>query len=218
MKETPRVFDQLARDYDHWYEKPFGRSVYALELSALRRVCRDFRRGLEVGVGTGRFALPLGIPYGADPSLEMLRLARKRGLTVVQAAGENLPFVTGGFDLVLLMVTLCFVDSPEAVLREAHRVLGPGGRLVLGLILRESPWAAFYQEKGRRGHPLYQRAHFYSLPELRELLSRTGFKEKRILSTLFEPPQTERPITNQEIREGFHPQAGFFILLALKSS
>jgi len=210
------IFDQLAERYDRWYEEPFGASAYQLELKALKRFVRDFQRGLEVGVGTGRFAVPLKISYGVDPSYAMLRKAYQRGVRAVQARGEELPFCSQSFDLALLMVTLCFVDRPVEVLREVARVLRPQGRLVLGLILKESPWARYYEEKGRRGHPLYRMAHFYSSDELSGMLSQAGFSIREWATTLFEPPQTEKPITNYEIREGFYPEGGFFILLALK--
>ncbi|MBX6423886.1 class I SAM-dependent methyltransferase [Thermosulfurimonas sp. F29] len=216
MNPSWEIFDQLAERYDRWYEEPFGASAYALELDVLKKLVKNFHRGLEIGVGTGRFAAPLGISCGIDPSYSMLKIALKRGITAVQARGEDLPFSTHTFDLVLLMVTLCFVDRPEDVLREVARVLRPGGRLVLGLILKESPWARFYEEKGRNGHPIYRRARFYSFVELSKMLSETGFVIGKILSTLFEPPQTERPVSNQEVKTGFYPGAGFFVLSARK--
>jgi len=51
--------------YDRWYER--HPAAYAAELAALRALRPSFRRGLEVGVGTGRFAAPLGVAFGVRP-------------------------------------------------------------------------------------------------------------------------------------------------------
>ena len=78
---------------------------------------------LEVGVGTGRFAQALGIEYGVDISSGVLKFAKKREITVVKGAGEELPFKDKVFGGVFLIVTLCFVDAPLKVLKESARVL-----------------------------------------------------------------------------------------------
>ena len=44
--------------------------------------------GIEIGVGTGRFAVPLGIRWGMDPSIRMVKMAKARGLQVVAARAE----------------------------------------------------------------------------------------------------------------------------------
>jgi SAM-dependent methyltransferase len=58
------------------------------------------------------------------------------------------------FDLVLMLVSVCFFEKPLRAFKEAHRVLKNDGYLVLGLVLSDSPWADFYKEKARRGHPI----------------------------------------------------------------
>ena len=55
--------------------------------------------GLEVGVGTGRFAAPLGIHIGLEPSPAMAKLARARGVEVHSGVGENLPYEDDRFNL-----------------------------------------------------------------------------------------------------------------------
>jgi len=210
-----KVFDELAKEYDLWYERPFGRSVFLLELRCLRETVGSFRRGLEIGVGTGRFASALGIKFGVDPSLEMLRIARERGVIGVQGVGESLPFKEGSFDLVLSVLSLCFVRYPIRVLREARRVLVPEGRLILGLLLRESPWAEFYIEKARKGHPIYREANFHSFLEVKGMLEEAGFQIKGIRSTLLEEPQDREPIRSHRIVEGYVPEAGFTCLLSV---
>ncbi|MGB3944604.1 MAG: methyltransferase domain-containing protein, partial [Methanothrix sp.] len=66
-----------------------------------------------MGVGTGRFAAPLGISVGLDPSLPMMEVARKRGVLCVRGVAERLPFRDGAFDL-LLMVTDDFLLRDKA--------------------------------------------------------------------------------------------------------
>jgi ubiquinone/menaquinone biosynthesis C-methylase UbiE len=75
-----KIFDQYAKNYDQWYERPFGSSVFGLEVACLKRVIRPFSLSLEVGVGSGRFAQALGIQYGLDPSMELLKFARQRDI------------------------------------------------------------------------------------------------------------------------------------------
>lgn len=209
-------FDVWAFRYDEWYDRPFGRSAYIAEVACLQRLKPMFRRGLEVGVGTGRFASVLGVAFGLDPSQVELRIAQARGVQPVQGVGEALPFLAESFDLVLIVVTLCFVEDPIRVLSESVRVLTPGGHVLLGLILRDSPWAEFYQTKARQGHPIYRLAWFYSFEQVVSWLEAAGLQVDGVASTLFEPPQDIEPIRNLEVRDGFWPVAGFTCIRAGK--
>ena len=101
---------------------------------------------LDAGTGTGRM-LELLAPHikrgiGIDASPDMLAIARDR---LGQAGAFNcqvrrgdvyrLPFADGdvrsGFDAVLFHQVLHFLDDPQAALREAVRVLAPGGRILI---------------------------------------------------------------------------------------
>ena len=211
------VFDRLARRYDLWYEKPFGKSASYLEKDCLKRLLlKGSFKGLEVGVGTGRFACALGFDFGIDPSYGMLRIAKERGILCVQGLGESLPFKDETFNAVLLVVTICFVKDPEAVIRESVRVLKDRGALVVGFIPEESPWADFYKQKAEGGHPIYKHARFYPFKDVVEMLEEAGLKVDRILTTLIESPQEEVPLSNEEIREGFDPEGGFVCLRGIK--
>jgi len=169
------LFDTLALAYDAWFEQQ-GKLIFAIEVKAFQEVLPLLAKPwLEVGVGSGRFAQALGIKTGVDPSVKLLEIARKRGITGLLARGEEECFDEETFGTVFLIVTLCFVDSPMAVLSEVHRVLKPGGRIVLGLVLRESPWGRFYLAKKEEGHRFYRYATFYSYEEVAGLLKHTGF-------------------------------------------
>jgi ubiquinone/menaquinone biosynthesis C-methylase UbiE len=76
------VFKARALDYDAWCLR--HPSLYESELLAAARL--DCSGGVEVGVGTGRFAAPLGLRAGVDPAREMLRLA-PRELDLVEGVG-----------------------------------------------------------------------------------------------------------------------------------
>ncbi len=208
------IFDSYYQRYDEWFEKPFGKSAYELEIQCLKKIIGSFDRGLEIGVGTGRFAQKLNVKYGIDISLNMLKIAKNRDIVVLKSKGENLPFKDKVFDLVLIVVSLCFIKEPFLVLKESYRVLKDNGKLVLGLILWDSPWAQFY--KSKKEHPLYQKAFFYSYYEICAMLELSKFKINKVLTTLFEEPQDEEPIKNFEIKEGFHKEGGFVCICSSK--
>ncbi len=210
------VFNELVKEYDSWYEKPFGRSAYELELDCIRKLSRIPKRSLEVGVGTGRFASALGIRFGLDPAIEMLKLAKKRGVKVVAGVGEDMPFKGESFELVVSVVSICFVSEPQRVVGEVGRILVPGGRFLIGGVLADSPWADFYREKARRGHPIYKFARFHSYGELKEMLLREGFELRAVASTLMEAPQDKNPVRDKRVEKGFIKEAGFTCLLAEK--
>ena len=209
-------FERLAERYDAWFDEPEGRLIFASELAALRQLSRGLPRPwLEIGVGSGRFAQALGIDVGIDPSRRLLELARARGLKVILGRGEALPFSASSFGAVFLIVTICFVQDPLPVLKEAARVLKGGGSLVLGLVPRESVWGRHYLDQGRRGHPFYSLARFYTPGEIEGLLSQAGFRLRRCLSTLYQQPGEVTKVESP--REGCDPRAGFLAILAGKT-
>jgi len=207
-------FDSLASAYDAWFREK-GKLIFAIEVNAFKEVLPSLPKPwLEIGVGSGRFAQALGIETGIDPSAKLLEIAKGRVITVFQARGEEQSFNRETFGAVFLIVTLCFVDSPLAVLQEAHRILKPEGRIVLGLVLKESPWGKFYQIKKQEGHRFYKHATFYSYQEVERLLTDSGFAIEKIISTLFQKPGEVKEMEVQ--KDGFSTFASFTVIIAGK--
>ena len=209
-------FSTYAPRYDAWYETPMGRVLLATELACLRPLLHPFPRPyLEVGVGSGRFAEALGIEYGVDPSAGALEGSARRRIRVVLGVGESLPFADARFGAVLLAFTLCFVRDPSMVIREIHRVLSPGGGVILGVLLKGTPWADFYAERGRQGDPFFSTAHFYSREEVETVLRRGSLYVMASRSALFQPPGREAYREEKPVA-GCVPGAGFVAFAAVK--
>ena len=208
------LFDNLALAYDAWFEGE-GKLPFAIETRAFQEVLPFLPKPwLEVGVGSGRFAKALGIETGVDPSIKLVEMARKRGVTALLGRGEEQLFDKDAFGTVFLIVTLCFVGSPLDVLQEAYRVLVSGGKVVLGLVLQESPWGKVYQQKKQQGHRFYKYATFYSYNEGVRLLEEAGFLIEQVVSTLFQKPDK---VEHMELpRKGYSAEAGFTIIVAEK--
>ncbi len=182
-----KAFEEFADRYDAWFDR--NPAAYEAELRTLKAALPDGGSGLEIGVGTGRFAAPLGIHVGVDPSPAMAAIARVRGVEVVMGKAEQLPFPPEHFDYALMMTTICFVADLGAAFREAARVLKPGGTLVIGFIDRESPLGKSYAAQKDR-NPFYQEARFYSVEEVSRELARAGFSKLSASATLVRPPDS----------------------------
>ncbi len=207
------VFDQQVDAYEAWYEK--HAEVYTAELEAIRvhfnRLPEELH-GIEVGLGTGRFAAPLGIREGVEPSVPMGEKARKRGIEVMEARAEQLPYSAMQFDFVLF-VTLCFLDSPKRAFQEAYRVLKPGGALIAAFLPEDRPIARSYSERGPWSD-FYSKARFYSVARIADLLKETGFKKPEYNQTLFGALDDIHEI---QIPEAGHDRGSFVVVSALKA-
>lgn len=177
-------FEAHRERYEQWFEA--HQAAYVSELLALRPFIPWEGHGLEIGVGTGRFAGPLGVPIGLDPSDAMLSHAVARGIETVKGIAEAMPFPDESFDYALIVTTVCFVDSPDKMIAEAHRVLRPDGKLVIGLIDRESGLGQTYLEHQAESL-FYREAVLYSAAEVGELLRAGGFVARAWGQTLFRP-------------------------------
>ncbi|MBE0621196.1 MAG: class I SAM-dependent methyltransferase [Burkholderiales bacterium] len=186
----PRVapFETHHQRYEDWFDK--HEAAYLSELLALRPFVPWEGWGVEIGVGSGRFAAPLGVQVGVDPSPAMLGHAAARGIEVVQGTAEALPLADGSFDHALAVTTICFVDSPTQMLVEARRVLKPGGRLVIGFIDRDSAMGRDYLAH-QAENVFYREATFYSADDVARLLQESGFAISAWGQTLARPlPET----------------------------
>lgn len=198
--------------YEAWFVN--HEKAYLSELLALRPFVPWEGRGIEIGVGSGRFAAPLGVQVGLDPSPAMLAYATARGIQAVEGTAEDLPFADGSFDHALVVTSLCFVDSAARMLAEARRVLKPGGRLVIGFIDRDSAMGQDYLAH-QDENVFYREATFYSAVEVERLLLESGFSIDAWGQTLAHPLPETREI--EPLQPG-HGACAFVVVAASHSS
>lgn len=202
------LFEKYTERYESWFEKNLF--AYYSELKGIKKLLPD-GRGIEIGVGTGRFAQPLSIKFGVDPSLAMLKKSRERGVEVIGGVAEDLPIVNGSFDFALITTTLCFVDEIERTFEEVKRILRKNGFIILGFIDRESFLGKIYMNKKERSL-FYRVANFCSTEEVLDILKKAGFTRPKIKQTLFTLPKKLRQ--TDKIEEGYGK--GGFVILRMK--
>ena len=175
-------FDAVASRYDDFFDTPLGQFADAVERALIQEMLapRPGETIGDLGCGTGEHTVALARAgchvVGIDESPAMLDRARAKpvaGGTAVylQADLASLPLPAAALDAALIQTALEFVADPAAALAEALRVLRPGGRLVLGLIHGDGPWARHYRERAaNEPASIYRHAHFWTMAEIRVLL------------------------------------------------
>jgi ubiquinone/menaquinone biosynthesis C-methylase UbiE len=171
--------EKIAQGYDGWFETKKGALADWFEKELMSRMV-ELKPGeiiLDIGCGTGnhlRYFLEKGLKtIGVDISLPMLRVAQHKvgersGLCLGRA--EALPFKANCFDCVSLMTTLEFVEDPLKVLQEMVRV--SRDKVLLGVLNKYSITGISRRLKGLLRRSIYNEARFYSIWELKRLLTK----------------------------------------------
>ncbi|ALM09139.1 methyltransferase type 11 [Sediminicola sp. YIK13] len=178
------VFDNNVEAYDNWYS--LYEKAYLSELEAIKEQMAKLPeniRGIEVGVGTGRFAQPLGIKEGIEPSLEMAKKAIKKGIEIIPGVAEKLPYGDLQFDFVLF-VTICHLENFKNAVAECYRVLKPKGSIIIGFLDKEQGIAQQYELKRQRS-TFFKHAKYYTVDQVKKILKDKRFKNLEYNQTLF---------------------------------
>jgi SAM-dependent methyltransferase len=186
--------------------------VYQAELRAIKSFLPPDGKGLEIGVGRGLFAAPLGIRHGIEPSRAMIAKARERGIDVTHGVAEALPFGDAVFDFALMVTTVCFLDDMDVAFSQTKRVLKPGGTFVIGFVDKNSLLGKAY-EQNKKQSVFYKDAIFYAVDYLLAHLTKTGFGEFSIAQTVFGMPSD---ITADEPVKPDYGEGSFVVIKAMK--
>ncbi len=204
-------FDKNVNQYEQWFiDHPFA---YISELHAIRSLLPASGKGIEIGVGTGRFAAPLGIRKGIEPSKAMAALAMEKGIEVLPGVAENIPCRDAEFDFALMVTTVCFLDDIDLAFREVHRILKPGGSFILGFVDRESTLGKAYLKRKER-NIFYRNATFYTVSGLTEHLARAGFGQFVFCQTLFKDLDDMTEVDS--VKDG-HGRGSFVVIHGIKN-
>jgi len=203
-------FEKYPDRYDIWFEN--NKFVYQSEVKAIKEILPDFNKGIELGVGTARFAEPLNIQYGIDPSPKMRQIAKKKGINVLPGTAEKIPFENETFDLVLMVTTLCFLDDVDRAFGEVYRILKKDGYFINGFVDKNSKLGKVY-EKHKDKNPFYIVAEFYSVSDVIYYLEKTNFKNFCFKQTIFRPLDEINEI--EPVKDGYG-KGSFVVIRAQK--
>lgn len=178
--DVSAMFDQVAKNYDRtndllsFYQSRIWRRAVRKAVNPL-----SGQRILDVAAGTGTSSKALLVPGGevvaADFSKGMIEQGKKQHpeLTFVYADAMKLPFQAAEFDAVTISFGLRNVQKYQTALQEFHRVLKPGGKLVVCEFSKVSgPLGLLYKLYLRFVLPIVSRI-FSSNPEAYTYLSQS---------------------------------------------
>jgi len=175
-------FDNYSDEYDNWFV--INKYAFQSELNAIKRALPDNGDIVEIGLGSGIFAVQLGIKEGVDPSEAMREKGKSRDVRVMDAVAENLPYADKSKDTALMLTTICFIDDIYKSFLEVHRILKDDGHFIIGFVDKNSPVGKFYLEH-KDESVFYKEAIFFETEELYEILKDTGFKINNTYQTVF---------------------------------
>ncbi len=206
---TKNGFDQYAEKYDAWFmENP---NVLQSEVKLVAYFLNNPGNILSVGCGSGLFEYILKenhnitIKKGIEPSEDMAKIARKRGMEVDVDTAEKADFGNQQYDTILFNGTPGYIDDLEATFIKAYQALNIGGRLVVIDIPKESAYGLLYnlaKSLNTWDHPMLKGVHpkspypieFVKLAiwrttgEKAELMKKTGFEDLGFAQTLTRHP------------------------------
>ncbi len=176
-----------------FYDLPLGRLLRSLIGAPIRKMWPDLSGQSLLGIGyAGPFMRPylesaeraiaaMPAPQGAVP------WPRERAGSCTLVEDAILPFPDLSFDRIMLVHALDHCSDPAAVLKEAWRVLAPGGRLIIVVPNRRGLWAQSELSPFGYGRP-------YSGRQLKDLMKSCQFNVLDDTEALFMPPSKARAI------------------------
>ncbi|MGE0587080.1 MAG: class I SAM-dependent methyltransferase [Cyclobacteriaceae bacterium] len=206
--ENINVYDVHAKHYDKWFDD--HHNWYMSEVTAIKKAIPENARGIEVGIGSGRFAKALGIAEGIEPSESMAALGRERGLSIKIGVVEALPYPDGSIDFVLMVTVDCFLNDLAKAFQEIYRVLKSGGKLIIGMIDKSSPLGILYETK-KKDNIFYCNATFHDVDEMTNELRKANFHQFNYWQTLLNISQE-----NYEEPQQGYGKGGFAVISAVK--
>lgn len=206
---TTNPFDPIVKEYDQWFDD--YRNTFLSELEAIKYFVPTNGTGVDIGVGTARFAKALGIRYGIEPSEPMADYARKNGIDVITCGAEELPYNHESFDFAIMVAVDPFVQDIEKTYREIYRILKKGGKLIVGTLHKDGAVAKKYMNM--TDSEVYKNAQFHAIPETVAQLQAAGFTGFNTCQSLFtiHPDQTEKPLPGYD-------KGSFVALEAIKTN
>lgn len=185
-ERSKRHFDSIATSYNISHEGKFCADMYTPLIRAIHKSKGETL--LDLGCGNGNLLTRLmrcGFALtGADLSEAMIERARQRldgYAELIVADAGYLPFPADAFDVLVCNASFHHYPDPEAALKEMHRVLRPGGTLLIGECYMPQPLRAAMNVL-KRFSPDGDH-HFYGRRELSSLLEVHGFAIQSIRKT-----------------------------------
>jgi len=205
VTDAEKFWDRASGVYDGGIDYVFGNSMRHILLAELEKE-RDLCRTVEFGCGTGFFTPALATRsesvVATDLSGQMVSLTREKmkGVPNVSAQKENCEkttFASGTFDSAFLGLTLNMVDGP-ATISEMHRILKPGGRLLITVPTNEGIGIGGLFGVILRNLKVFRRVRqpgtvLYTQKSLHDLVEKGGFSV-----------QSMEMLTDREHPGGFH--------------
>jgi hydroxymethylpyrimidine/phosphomethylpyrimidine kinase len=206
-------FKYHADEFDKWFKS--NKILFQNELKAQKKALKNPKKTLSVGIGDGLFAKELGIIEGVEPSEDMARLAKEKGLNVKIGYAEKLPYDDESWEYVFLGTIMASVNDKRKSIQEAVRVCKKNGEVIVSILPRESSFPLLYDLSYLKGefdkdispeypYPLefLKDTKWASVEEVTNLMKECGLKNIEYIQTLTMHPKYSN-IIEEEPKPGY---------------